>query len=108
VKKVALVAATLIAALGLTGPAVADGWGAYPPQGFAPPPSISLFSGNAPSAFYASAPRPVFVAPPRRRCAPPSRVFGYSPAYTYAPGYGRPKYGRSHRGGGRTLIIVTR
>ena len=108
VKKVALVAATLIAALGLTGPAVADGWGAYPPQGFPPPPSVSLFSGNAPSAFYPSTPRPVFVAP-RRRCAPPSRAFGYGPAYTYAPDYGRPKYGRSHRGGrGRTLIIVTR
>jgi hypothetical protein len=99
----ALVAAVLIAALGLTRPAAADGWGGYPPPGFAPPPSVSLFSGNAPSAFY--------PAPPRRRCVSPKRVFGYGrPAYTYAPGYGSPRYGRSHKrgGGNRTLIIVTR
>jgi hypothetical protein len=104
VKKVALVAATLIAALGLTGPAVADGWGAYPPQGFPPPPSVSLFSGNAPSAFYPSTPRPVFVVPRHRR-AP--RYYDYGPAYTYAPGYGSPRYG--HRGvRGRQVIIITR
>ena len=104
-KKLALVAATVIGALGLAGPAVADGWGAYPPPGFPPPPSISLFSGNAPSAFYPSTPRPVIIASPRRRCAPSDRVYGYGPAYTYAPAYG----GRTYRySSGRQVIIVGR
>lgn len=99
-KKTALVAAIVFAALGLSGPALADGWGNnYPPPGFAPPPSISLFSGNAPSAFYPP-------APPRRHCVPPKRFYGYKPAYTYAPGY-QTRYGRVNRGG-RTVIIVTR
>lgn len=99
-KKMALVAAILVAALGLTRPAAADGWGGYPPPGFAPPPSVSLFSGNAPSAFY---------PPPRRRhCASPKRVFGYGPAYTYRQGYVSPRYGRPYNRGNRTLIIVTR
>ena len=97
-KKVALVPATLIAALGLTSPAGADGWGGNPPPGFPAPPPVSLFMGNGP----AFAP-----TPPRR--TPPQRAYGYGPAYAYAPGYGYPRYGRSHRGGGgRTLIIVTR
>ena len=98
-KKVALMAATLIAALGLTSPAGADGWGVNPPPGFPPPPRVSLFMGNDPA----------FSPAPQRRYAPPRRAYGYGPAYAYAPGYGYPRYGRSHRGGGgRTLIIVTR
>jgi hypothetical protein len=94
------VAATLIAALGLSSPAGADGWSAYPPPGFAPPPSVSLFSGNAPQASF---------QPPPRRYYPPQRAYGYDRAYGYRYGYNHPRYNRSLRGnGGRTVIIVTR
>ncbi len=103
-KKVAFVAAIVIAALGLTGSAVADGWNGYPPPGFPPPPPVSLFSGNTLPGFRPSTPRPVFVAPQRRWCAPPG-FYGYAPGYTYAPGYGSRMY---RDGRGRQVIIVTR
>ncbi|MFO1128943.1 MAG: hypothetical protein U1E66_11000 [Rhodospirillales bacterium] len=100
-KTLGLVAASLIAAVGLTGPAAADGWGySNPPPGFDPPPRVSLFMGNAPSAFYRPPP------PPRRYCPPPG--YGYAPRYRTPPGYG---YGPSryvYRDGGRSVIIVTR
>ncbi|MFO1152521.1 MAG: hypothetical protein U1E42_02485 [Rhodospirillales bacterium] len=101
--KVGLVAATLVAALGLTAPAVADGWTSqvYPPPGFAPPPRVSLFSGNAPSAFYPPVP------PPQRRYCPPPRYAGYDRGYDRG-GHGYGYAGGQRYNGGRSLIIITR
>ena len=100
-KTLGLVAASLIAAVGLTTPAVADGWNmgynSPPPPGFAPPPRVSLFSGNAPSAFFPPPPAP-------RRYCPPPRYAGYAPGYRSAPGYGY----AGQRYNGRSVIIVTR
>jgi hypothetical protein len=100
-QKVALVAAVVVAVLGLAGPAPAhDGWNRFPPPGFPAPPSISLFVGNTPPMFRPQ-PYPVYVEPPRRYC-PPRRVrYGYA-----APGYGYGyDHGRGKRHGNRVIIV---
>jgi hypothetical protein len=97
-RKVALVAAALIAVLGLGRPAAADEtWGRYAPPGFPPPPNISLFIGNTPPMFR---PQQVYVRPQRRFCPPRPARYGH-----VVPGYG---YGYSYRAHPRQVIIVGR
>lgn len=99
-QKVALVAAAVVAVLGLSKPAAAgDGWTRFAPPGFPPPPNIALFIGDTPP-MYRPQPYPVY-AQPRRYC-PPRRyavpAYGYGHAYDYRPGRGKAR-------GGRVIIV---